>query len=64
MQYLGIRQQIARNNTKSVLYLLAFPLLILAGTYAVLYMLNDQDIEAVNAQFLSVVPVVLIGVAI
>ena len=44
MQYLGIRQQIARNNTKSVLYLLAFPLLILAGTYAVLYMLNDQDI--------------------
>jgi protease htpX homolog len=64
MQYLGIRQQIARNNTKSILFLLAFPLLILVGAYVVLYILLDQDIERTNAQFLSIIPTVLIGVAI
>ena len=64
MQYLGIRQQIARNNIKSILFLLAFPLLILVGAYVVLYILSDQDIEHTNAQFLSIIPMVLIGVAI
>ena len=64
MQYLGIRQQIARNKTKSILFLLAFPLLILVGAYVVLYILSDQDIERTNAQFLSIIPMVLIGVAI
>ena len=64
MQYLGIQQQIARNNTKSVLFLLAFPLLILVGVYVVLYVLSDQDIEQTNTQFLSVVPIVLAGVGI
>ena len=64
MQYLGIQQQITRNNTKSVLFLLAFPLLILVGVYVVLYVLSDQDIEQTNMQFLSVVPIVLAGVAI
>ena len=64
MQYLGIRQQIARNNTKSILFLLAFPLLILVGAYVVLYILLDQDIERTNTQFLSIIPTILIGVAI
>lgn len=64
MQYLGIRQQIARNNIKSILFLLAFPLLILVGAYVVLYILSDQDIEHTNTQFLSIIPMVLIGVAI
>ena len=64
MQYLGIRQQIARNNNKSILFLLAFPLLILVGAYVVLYILSDQDIERTNTQFLSIIPMVLIGVAI
>ena len=64
MQYLGIRQQIARNNTKSISFLLAFPLLILVGAYVVLYILSDQDIERTNAQFLSIIPMVFIGVAI
>lgn len=64
MQYLGIRQQIARNNIKSILFLLAFPLLILVGAYVVLYILSDQEIERTNTQFLSIIPMVLIGVAI
>ena len=64
MQYLGIQQQITRNNTKSVLFLLAFPLLILVGVYVVLYMSSGRDIEQANTSFLSVIPTVLIGVAI
>jgi protease htpX homolog len=64
MQYLGIRQQIARNNIKSILFLLAFPLLILVGVYVVLYVLSEQNIEQTNTQFLSIIPTVLIGVAI
>ena len=64
MQYLGIQQQITRNNTKSILFLLAFPLLILVGVYVVLYVLSDQEIEQTNTQFLSVVPIVLAGVSI
>ena len=64
MQYLGIQQQITRNNTKSILFLLAFQLLILVGVYVVLYMLSDQDIEQTNMQFLSVVPIILAGVGI
>ena len=64
MQYLGIRQQIIRNNTKSILFLLAFPLLILVGVYVVLYVLSEQNIEQTNTQFLSIIPTVLIGVAI
>jgi len=64
MQYLGIQQQITRNNTKSVLFLLAFPLLILVGVYVVLYMLSGRDIEQANTSFLSVIPTILIGVAI
>ena len=64
MQYLGIQQQITRNNTKSILFLLAFPLLILVGVYVVLYMLSGRDIEQANTSFLSVIPTILIGVAI
>ena len=64
MQYLGIQQQITRNNTKSILFLLAFPLLILVGVYVVLYMSSGRDIEQANTSFLSVIPTVLIGVAI
>ena len=64
MQYLGIQQQITRNNTKSVLFLLAFPLLILVGVYVVLYMLSGRDIEQANTSFLSGIPTILIGVAI
>ena len=64
MKYRGIRQQIALNNTKSILYLLAFPLLLLAGTYIVLWSITLKDFDRANAEFISVAPLVVIGVAI
>ena len=64
MKYRGIQQQIALNNTKSILYLLAFPLLLLAGTYIVLWLITLKDFERANAEFISVAPLVVVGVAI
>ena len=64
MKYRGIQQQIALNNTKSILYLLAFPLLLLAGTYIVLWIITLKDFDRANAEFISVAPLVVVGVAI
>ena len=64
MKYRGIQQQIALNNTKSILYLLAFPLLLLAGTYIVLWFITLKDFERANAEFISVAPLVVVGVAV
>lgn len=38
---------------------MAFPLLILVGVYAVLFFLNQQDIDVSNELFLTVCPIVL-----
>lgn len=66
MKYIGIQSQISRNNTKSFFLILAFPLLVLAEVYAVLYFFGESDkgIEVVNEKFISVIPFVLIGVGI
>ncbi|MDN3690029.1 M48 family metallopeptidase [Cyclobacterium jeungdonense] len=64
--YIGIQTQIRRNNFRSVLLLLGFPLLILAAVYAFLYftMPPDAAAESINDNFLSTIPGVLIAVAI
>ncbi|MCC5936501.1 MAG: M48 family metallopeptidase [Lunatimonas sp.] len=67
-KYVGIHTQIRRNNTRSVLLLLGFPLLVLAAVYAFLYLTTPQY-EAgpaydVNEVFIQTIPGVLIAVAI
>ena len=67
--YVGIQTQISRNNTKSVLLLLGFPLLVLAAVWVFYYfMMADEsgyrDVDQVNEMFLSTIPGVLIAVAI
>jgi heat shock protein HtpX len=70
MKYIGLQQQISTNNRKSILLLIAFPLLILATVYGVIYFMSytpengAPDPSAVFDIFLSSVPVILIGVAI
>jgi len=67
--FVGIHTQIKRNNTKSILLLIAFPLLILASVFAVVYLLNIYTNEnpnpayAVDA-FLQAIPFVLSVVVI
>jgi len=64
--YIGIQTQIRRNNMRSVLLLLGFPLLILAAVYAFLYFtLPPENTNAsINDIFLDTIPGVLIAVAI
>lgn len=66
--YVGIHTQIKRNNFKSVLLLLGFPLLVLAAVYAFLYFTSTPEghLESVpiNDTFVQVIPGVLIAVGI
>ncbi|MEX2350081.1 MAG: M48 family metallopeptidase [Flavobacteriaceae bacterium] len=43
MKFTGIQKQIRRNNQKSVLLLIAFPLLVLASVFAVVYFLTFDE---------------------
>jgi len=43
VQFTGIQKQIRRNNQKSVLLLIAFPLLVLASVFAVVYFLTYDE---------------------
>lgn len=79
MQYVGIQSQISRNNTYSVLLLLAFPAILLVMIWvflAIMSMLtggyydnygnyvSDISFEDVNATFVNIIPWVIGGVAI
>lgn len=64
MQYVGLDKQIRKNNSNSVLLLIAFPALLLGMFYVFFFFINDQNIEATNLQFIQVIPFVLIGVGI
>jgi heat shock protein HtpX len=66
--YVGIHTQIRRNNFKSVLLLLGFPLLVLAAVYAFLYFTTPAEVRmetaSINETFVQVIPGVLIAVGI
>ena len=61
MKYIGLHAQISRNNRRSVILLIAFPLLILIGVYAVLFFINP-DYTYTNRAFLNIFPIVLVVV--
>lgn len=64
MQYVGLVSQIRRNNRNSVLLLIAFPVLLLAMCYAILFFTTEQNIDIANQYFVRVTPFVLAGVGI
>ncbi|EPR68097.1 M48 family metallopeptidase [Cyclobacterium qasimii] len=65
-EYIGIQTQIRRNNSRSVLLLIGFPLLILAAVYAFLYLTIPQEEYnvSINEMFVDTIPGVLIAVAV
>lgn len=64
MKYVGLQQQISRNNLRSTLLLFLFPLVILAGVYAFLFFTVDPKTSDVNTMFLYALPFVVGGVLI
>jgi heat shock protein HtpX len=65
MKYIGLQNQIRRNNTRSLLLLAAFPGLILFGIYLFYFFaIGPEYIDEVNEQFIITIPFVLLGVAI
>src|SRR5690625_660795 len=69
MEYIGIQTQINRNNRKSVLLLLSFPLLIFVGVFLILYFTSADYYGNLSASrafdhFIGTIPFVLIGVGI
>ena len=64
MQYIGLASQISKNNRNSVLLLIAFPALLLALCYAIIFFTSDQDATQTNNHFLVTMPFVLAAVGI
>lgn len=64
MQYVGLIQQIRRNNRYSFLLLVTFPALLLGMFYIFFYFADKQKVEIANAHFIQSIPFVLIGVGI
>lgn len=69
MKFVGINQQIRSNNRKSILLLLAFPLLVLASIFAVVYFLSFDESGIANLDgaidlFLSVAPFTVVAILI
>lgn len=65
--YVGIHTQISRNNRMSVIYLIAFPALVLGAVYAFLFFATADeqrgtDVTVVNEYFVTVAPWVSAGV--
>ena len=64
MQYIGLVSQIRKNNVNSILLLIAFPALLLAMCYAIIFFSSEQNADRVNQYFLQIIPFVLAGVGI
>lgn len=67
MKFVGIAQQIKRNNRKSILLLFAFPLLVLASVFAVIYFMNfdaygNPNLKDTLGKFILISPFVITGV--
>lgn len=64
MAYVGLHTQIRRNNTKSILLLFAFPLLILLGVVFVITYLSGWDWDKSMEPIIQVTPIVFAIVGI
>lgn len=64
MQYVGLDKQIRKNNFNSALLLIAFPALLLAIVYALIYFLQKEHNTDPGTLFLQAMPVVLGAVGV
>lgn len=69
MKYVGIQEQISSNNRKSFVLLLAFPMLVLAASFAVVFFFNFTEdgpptMQDAVALYIPTMPIVLGAVAV
>lgn len=69
MKYVGLQQQISSNNRKSIVLLLAFPVLVLAMVFAVVFFFNFTEegrppLDYVLELYLPIIPITLIVVGV
>jgi heat shock protein HtpX len=64
MEYVGLDKQISRNNRKSFLLLLAFPMLVFIGVYLFFFFVHQGKTLDANYDFLVVMPFVAGGIVI
>ena len=67
MKYVGLQSQIWKNNMKSVLLLIMFPLVLYALIWLFIYFLTETEyrtVESTTTSFIYTIPWVTIGVAI
>ncbi|MBM3416599.1 MAG: M48 family metallopeptidase [Bacteroidetes bacterium] len=64
MQYVGLDKQIRKNNFNSLLLLIAFPALLLAMTYLLIYFTREEHHEDPHTLFFRVMPFVLAATGI
>jgi len=68
-EYVGLQEQINRNNTRSILLLIAFPVLVLGAFYAVVAFASRNgnggfDSQLATQAFMSGLPMVVLAVGI
>ncbi|HMN33753.1 MAG TPA: M48 family metallopeptidase [Chitinophagaceae bacterium] len=63
MAYVGLQEQIDKNNRKSILLLIAFPVLLLLMVFMIAVVING-DSPTFTDDFISIIPFVFIGVVV
>ena len=69
MKYVGLQQQISRNNLRSSILLFMFPAIILIGVYAFFFfamggMSDTGSLDDINSTFIEVIPFAIAGVGV
>lgn len=67
MKYVGLQTQIWKNNTRSVILLILFPVVLLVLAWLLVFFTSEpeyRDLRSVSDQFLLFVPWIVIGVGI
>lgn len=64
MEYVGIQSQIRKNNSLSVVLLIAFPVLLIVMVYAFLFFSEIAPREEIDQLFITVIPYILVGTGI
>jgi len=68
MEYIGLQKQLSKNNFRSILLLIAFPVLLIGLLWFGIFLLGtysgEMDIYSINSSFFLIAPFVLIAVGL